>query len=67
MDLFLLMSVLAVLAALVYLHRRNRRYGELDAEDELTSSLPDDDRERATAWEESLPDYERDEDDGDRP
>ena len=60
MDWFFLMSILAVLAAVVYLVRRKR---SLDAMDEdWESSLDDDERERSTAWEESLPEFERDED-----
>ena len=65
MDLFLLMGVLAVIAIAVYLARRRRRLDELTREDETLSALEDDSREKATAWEESLSDYERDEDDGD--
>lgn len=64
MDLWLWIGVLAVIAVLVYLARRRRTYDELKQEDDLTASLEDDFREKSTAWEESLGEYERDEGDG---
>ncbi len=64
MDLFLLMGVLAVLAIAIYLFRRRRGLDELAREDDELSALEDDHREKATAWEESLSEFERDEDDG---
>lgn len=65
MDLFAVMTVLALIAFGIYGLRRRAALRRLDEDEELESALPDDHRERDSAWESSLSDFERSEGDDD--